>query len=60
MSVPAHLPGKLNKPVAHLNGSPCFRMANGTQNISRLQSRRPRPDERKEVVPKMGQELRFT
>ena len=35
-------------------------MADGTQNIGRLQSRRPRPDERKEVVPKMGQNFRFT
>ena len=35
-------------------------MADGTQNIGRLQSRRPPPDERKEVVPKRGQNLRFT
>ena len=35
-------------------------MADGTQNIGRLQRRRPRPDERKEMVPKMGQNLRFT
>lgn len=41
-------------------GSPYSPMADGTQNIGRLQSRRPRPDERKEVVPKMGQNLRFT
>ena len=27
----------------------------GARTIGRLQSRRPRPDERKEVVPKMGQ-----
>ena len=35
-------------------GSPYSPMADGTQNIGRLQSRRPRPDERKEGVPKMG------
>lgn len=41
----------------HLNGSPFFRMANGT-NIGRFQSRKgPRPDERKMMVLKTGQYL---